>query len=57
MSDHHPVELPGGDLKSARVANLAPDTGDEIHTERRRRSRRPHLLRGCLRHSDLPFQI
>lgn len=57
----NPVELLWGYLKYGRLANLTPDTVDEIRThvcrERRRLARRPQLLRSFFRHSGLPFRV
>jgi putative transposase len=57
----NPVELLWGYLKYGRLANLAPDSVDEIcrhvRRERRRLARRPSLLKSFFRHSDLPFQV
>lgn len=57
----NPVELLWGYLKYGRLANLAPDTVEDIHRhvsrERRRLARRPQLLRSFFRHSALPFRI
>ena len=57
----NPVELLWGYLKYGRLANLAPDTADEIrghvHRERRRLARCPRLLRSFFRHSALPFRV
>jgi putative transposase len=59
--DLNPVELLWGYLKYGRLANLAPDTVEEIRTqvgrERRRLARHPHLLRSFFRHSGLPFHV
>jgi transposase len=57
----NPVELLWSYLKYGRLANLAPDTVEEIHRhvgrERRRLARRPRLLRSFFRHSALPFRV
>jgi len=57
----NPVELLWGYLKYGRLANLAPDTVEDIHRhvgrERRRLARRPQLLRSFFRHSDLSFRV
>jgi|SRR5262245_2813537 len=57
----NPVELLWGYLKYGRLANLAPDTVEEIRAhvarERRRLARRQDLLRSFLRHSALPFRV
>lgn len=57
----NPVELVWGYLKYGRLANLAPDSVDEIcrhvRRERRRLARHPSLLRSFFRHSDLPFHV
>lgn len=57
----NPVELLWGYLKYGRLANLAPDTIDEIRhhvgRERRRLGRRPQLLRSFFRHSGLSFRV
>jgi len=59
--DLNPVELLWSYLKYGRLANLAPDTLDDIQTnvcrERRRLARRPDLLRSFFRHSALPFHV
>lgn len=59
--DLNPVELLWSYLKYGRLANLAPDTVDEIGShvrrERRRLARRPELLRSFFRHSALPFRV
>ena len=51
----NPVELLWGYLKYARLANLAPDSVEEIcrhvRRERRRLGRHPSLLRSFFRHS------
>jgi putative transposase len=57
----NPVELLWGYLKYGRLANLAPDTVEEIcaHVcrERRRLGRRRDLLRSFFRHCALPFHV
>jgi putative transposase len=57
----NPVELLWGYLKYGRLANLTPDTVDDIRhhvqRERRRLARRPELLRSFFRHSALPFRV
>jgi transposase len=57
----NPVELLWGYLKYGRLANLAPDTVEEIRThvrrERQRLGRHPQLLRSFFRHSALPFRV
>jgi transposase len=57
----NPVELLWSYLKYGRLANLAPDSVDEIRghvrRERRRLARRPDLLRSFVRHSGLPFRV
>jgi transposase len=57
----NPVELLWSYLKYGRLANLAPDTVEQIRAhvgrERRRLARRPHLLRSFFRHSSLPFHV
>jgi putative transposase len=57
----NPVELLWGYLKYGRLANVAPDTVDEIRThvrrERRRLGRHPQLLRSFFRHSALPLRV
>jgi len=59
--DLNPVELLWSYLKYGRLANLAPDTVDDIQTnvrrERRRLARQPQLLRSFFRHSALPFHV
>ena len=55
------MELRWGYLKYGRLANLAPDTVEDIHShvcrERRRVARRPQLLRSFLRYSALSFRV
>jgi putative transposase len=57
----NPVELLWGYFKYGRLANLAPDTVDEIQDhvrrERRRLARHQPLLRSFFRHSALPFRV
>jgi transposase len=57
----NPVELLWGYLKYGRLANLAPDSVDEIRShvrrERQRLARRPQLLRSFFRHSALSFRV
>lgn len=57
----NPVELLWGYLKYGRLANLAPDSVEEIcrqvRRERRRLGRHPSLLRSFFRHSGLPFHV
>jgi transposase len=57
----NPVELLWSYLKYGRLANLAPDTVDDIQAavsrERRRLARRPKLLRSFFRHCDLPLRV
>jgi transposase len=57
----NPVELLWSYLKYGRLANLAPDTVDEIRThvrrERRRLGRHPELLSSFFRHPALPFRV
>jgi putative transposase len=59
--DLNPVELLWGYLKYGRLANLAPDTVEEIQTtvgrERQRLAQHPDLLRSFLRHSGLPWRV
>ena len=59
--DLNPVELLWSYLKYGRLANLAPDTVDDIQSnvrrERRRLTRHPQLLRSFFRHSALPFRV
>ena len=59
--DLNPVELLWGYLKYGRLANLTPDTVDDIQSnvcrERRRLARHPELLRSFFRHSALPFHV
>jgi len=55
------VELLWSYLKYGRLANLAPDTLDDIQTnvcrERRRLAQHPDVLRSFFRHSALPFHV
>jgi putative transposase len=57
----NPVELLWSYLKYGRLANLTPDTVEQIRAhvgrERRRLARQPHLLRSFFRHSGLPFRV
>ena len=57
----NPVEILWSYLKYGRLANLAPDTVEEIRghvrRERRRLDREPQLLKSFFRHSALPFRI
>jgi putative transposase len=57
----NPVELLWGYLKYGRLANLAPDTveqiRDHVRRERRRLARHPQLLRSFFRHSALPLHV
>jgi|SRR5687768_15251815 len=57
----NPVELVWGYFKYGRLANVAPDTVDEIQhhvrRERRRLARHQPLLRSFFRHSALPFRV
>jgi len=57
----NPVELVWGYLKYGRLANLTPDSVQEIRRhvrqERKRLGRRPEFLRSFFRHCDLPFRI
>lgn len=59
--DLNPVELLWGYLKYGRLANLTPDTVDDIQAhvgrERRRLARHPELLRSFFRHCTLPFHV
>jgi transposase len=59
--DLNPVELLWSYLKYGRLANLTPDTLDDIQTnvgrERRRLARHPDVLRSFFRHSALPFHV
>ena len=57
----NPVELVWSYLKYGRLANLTPDTVEDIQQavgrERRRLAQRPQLLRGFFRHCELPFRV
>ena len=57
----NPVELLWGYLKYGRLANLAPDTVEDIRShvcrERRCLTRRSQLLRSFFRHSALSFRV
>jgi putative transposase len=56
----NPVELLWSYLKYGRLANLTPDTVQDIQAavsrERQRLARRPELLRSFFRHCALPFR-